>query len=178
MMPIITSIVSTPSQWAATTAQKFFESYKTGVEHNEFRKREFISRYYAPDVVFHNCNATTYHGQDEMYVWMKDLFAPFEKMWHPIQHCMEISNGDGTCLLYMRWERHIWMKGNEDEEPDVKSPMFFEVLVGPAGEGEGQGTLGLQMKEVRLYWDTAPLMKFMGKAAVAFRTQNAAGKDV
>lgn len=50
---------------------------------------------------------------------MRDLFAPFERMYHLFQHCVEISNGDGTFLLTMHWTRQIWMKGSTGPEPDV-----------------------------------------------------------
>ena len=44
-------------------------------------------------------------------------------MAHPFEHCVEISNGDGSSLLTMRWTRQIWMKGNTEPEPNVAVPM-------------------------------------------------------
>jgi hypothetical protein len=105
-----------------------------------------------------------------MWNWMRELFAPFERITHPFEHCVEIANSDGTTLITMRWTRQIWMKGNTGPDADVKVPMAWSAIVGPAEEG--QGTTGLQMKEVWLYWDTGPLMKHMKGDAVAFRTQN------
>jgi hypothetical protein len=55
---------------------------------------------------------------------------------------------------------------------DLNRPMAWSAIIGPAEQGQGTG--GLQMKEVWLYWDTGPLMKFMKGDAVAFRTHNPA----
>jgi hypothetical protein len=175
--PTLTS-TSNASTWPATRAQKFFETYRLAVEAQAFNTPGLGPRYYSPSVIFHNTNGTIYRGAEQMWEWMRELFAPFERMHHPFEHCVEVANGDGTSLLTMRWVRQIWIKGHTGPEPDVSVPMAWSAIVGPAAEGEGQGTGGLQMKEVWLYWDTGPLMKFMKGDAVAFRMQNPADGKV
>lgn len=61
------------------------------------------------------------------------------------------------------------MLGNTSTQPDVSVPMAWNTIIGPA-----EGTGGLNVKEVWLYWDTGPLVKFMKEDVVAFRTHNPA----
>jgi hypothetical protein len=84
----------------------------------------------------------------------------------------------------MRWTRQIWMKGSKSPNSDVSVPMAWSAIIEPAeitkpadersgpSSGLSQGTEGLQMREVWLYWGTGPLMKFMKGDAVAFQLRN------
>jgi hypothetical protein len=87
--------ISTATTWPATPAQKFFETYRLAVEGQDFNTPGLGTLYYSPTVIFHNTNGTIYHGAEQMWTWMRDLFAPFERMHHPFEHCVEIANGDG-----------------------------------------------------------------------------------
>jgi len=173
--PSSKTIITTPGQWPATPQQQFFADYVQAVQRRDLDK---AVEYYSRDVFFENCNGAIYNGRSELREWFAGLFAPFERIEHTFRHCIVVSDYDdkGRTFCHMRFERQLWMKGNKGETPDVRSPMSFNTLIGPAVKGEGATGLELQMDEVWFFWDTGPLMKFMAKAAVAFSQENVTKK--
>ena len=173
-MATLTSIVSHRPDFPETPAQTFFDTYRQAVDDGKFNSHGQCALYYAPDVVFHNSNGSTYHGLEDLWNWLKDLLSPFEKVHHAFHHCVEIANppgrSSGDVMMQMRLQRQIWMKGNVAEKPDVVVPLGWHALVGPIAAHSGQGASGLRMKEVWLFWDTGPLMKHTQNDTVASRT--------
>lgn len=163
-------------QWSTlgpqSPAQVFYKEYVSTMDSGGFNQGSGTC-FYAPSVIYHAPNGTTYHDGDQMWRWMRELFAPFERLNHPIHSVREIAHTDddaGTVTLYARATRRLWMNGNKSDKPDVEVPMFWMCTIGPAETKDGFG--GLQFKEVWLFWDTAVLTPFMPKDAVVFRSHN------
>jgi len=152
-----------------TAAQKFFLHYATAVDSKAFTEGSGL-KYYSKDMVFHNQNNAEYHGADQMWAWMKQIFGQFERLRHDILQMWDIKQDDGTSLVMLRMVRNVWVLGNTGEEPNVSAPTFWVCKIGPADYADAHE--GLQFKEVWLYWDTMLLAPFMGKDAVAFKTKN------
>jgi hypothetical protein len=66
---------------------------------------------------------------------MCELFAPFERMAHHLEHCVEIANSDRTSLLTVRWICQIWIKGNKRAEPDVAVSTMWIAMISPIERG-------------------------------------------
>lgn len=151
-----------------TPVAKFFKAYADAVDKGEYNQG-VGERFYYPTVVYHNQNNVEYQGAIQVWVWMKQLFHQFKKLEHTIHVAREIARSDGTFTLDIRMTRRIWVK-NVDGPPDVSAPVFWTCTIVPAAEG--QGTFGLQMQEVWLFWDTALLKGVAPPDAVVFRQQN------
>lgn len=69
--------------WAAkgpqTPAQRFFADYAAGVDSGSYKHGSRLE-WDSSNLVYHNCNGVVYHGGDQMWAWMKTLFAPFSGM--------------------------------------------------------------------------------------------------
>jgi hypothetical protein len=174
-MSRIVSEIHSQAEWLnsgpRTRAQRFIRDYSMRVDRKDFDTCGGL-RYYSTNVTFHNQNNAEYHGGEQAWTWMKELFAPFEKMRHDVHQLYEIDPGDGSgnVIVEVRVTRNIWMKGNTGEKPDVSVPVHLTWII---GEAETEGACeGLQFKEVWIFWDTALLMPFLEKNAVTFRKKN------
>lgn len=166
----------TASQWSAgptTPAAKLFHAYVENVDTAAYN-RQPQSKFYSNTVTFHNTNGATYNSADEMTAWMRELFAPFEKMNHTYDRLREIDNGDGTYALDIWATRHIWVKAKEreGEGPDVSVPLMYSCVVVPESGFSGTEQERLRIKEVWLYWDTGVLRDLVPADAVVFRRVN------
>ncbi|KAF5985789.1 hypothetical protein FCOIX_1904 [Fusarium coicis] len=121
-------------------------------------------------VIFHNQNNAVYHGRDEMWAWMKELFDVFERIQHDWIHLVEIERDDGTSQIYTQNMRKLWLRRNKELEPTVSIPLTMIAIIGKSGSDEIPE--GLHFKEVWLYWDTALLLPHLPKDAVVFKTTN------
>jgi hypothetical protein len=168
----------TGSQWEttgpSTPTQRFLAQYIATVDSKGYNTGSGL-KFYSKDVTFHNQNNAVYHGGEEMWAWMKKLFAAFERIRHDWVHLVEIERDDGSSQVYCQNVRNLWMLGSEGEEPDVRIPVTMIAIVGRSGsEGTPEG---LCFREVWLYWDTALLSPFLAKDAVVFRRENVLRAD-
>lgn len=176
-MPKLISHI-TGAQWESngpsTPTQRFLQQYVATVDSKGY---DFGSglKFYSEDVTFHNQNNAVYHGGEQMWAWMKKLFAVFERIRHDWVHLVEIERDDGTSQIYAQNLRNLWLLGNEGEKPDVSIPVTMIAIVGKSGDGKTPE--GLHFKEVWLYWDTALLSPFLAKDAVVFKTENVLRAD-
>jgi len=165
----------TGDQWRKgsfeTASQRFFAEYAKTVDNYGFTSGSG-SRFYGKDVVFHNQNNVDYHGSDQMWSWMKQIFGQFEHLRHDIHWAWDIEQTNGESKLIVQMTRNIWIKGSHAKEPEVSAPAMFICTIGPADHPDAFE--GLQFKEVWLYWDTMLLAPHMGKDAVAFSRTNVA----
>lgn len=174
-MPKLLSHISNPDGIkpgeGETPAQNFFLDYGNTVDNYRFTEGSGL-KYYSKDLVFHNQNGAEYHGGDQMWAWMKRLFAEFGRLQHQIHQMWDIEEEGGTHTLSGQVIRNIWMPENHSDKPDVSVPMFWLSKVGPADADYADAFMGLQFKEVWLYWDTMLLAPHLAKDAVAFKTKN------
>jgi hypothetical protein len=119
--------------------------------------------WYAPSAVFYNGDGHTYSGGDEIWNWMRSLFARFSKLRHDYKCTRVLKNMQnaegGPCdLLILEVETSFWLK-EPLTGPAIVIPRLLMFLVGPAEKG--QGTDGLQIWEAKAYWDSATLAREM-----------------
>jgi hypothetical protein len=174
-MPKLLSHISKPEGIkdgeGETPVQNFFLHYGAMVDTYGFMEGSGL-RYYSKEVTFHNQNGAEYHGGEQMWAWMKQLFGQFSKLQHPIHQMWDIEEDDGTHTLLVQMTRRVWIKSNDTDKPDVSAPAFWACKVGPADEDYSDAHIGLQFKEVWIYWDTMLLAPHLHKDAVAFKTKN------
>lgn len=154
-----------------TPAQNFFLGYANAVDNYRYTEGSGL-KYYSKDVVFHNQNGAEYYGGDQMWAWMKRLFGEFGRLQHPILQLWDIEEDDGTHTLFVQMIRNVWMHGNHSDKPDVSAPAFWVCKIGSADADYPDAFMGIQYKEVWIYWDTMLLAPHVGKDAVAFKTKN------
>lgn len=141
-MPQLTSHL-TGAQWTAngptTPAQRFFHQYVSAVDSKDYNTGSGL-KFYSPTVTFHNQNGAVYHGGDEMWAWMKNLFGVFSKIQHDWIHFVEIELDDkGTSQIYLQGMRNLWIVGdNEGGEPSVSIPVTFIAVVGKSDAAGGR----------------------------------------
>jgi hypothetical protein len=176
-MPKLISHI-TGAQWQTdgptTPTQRFLQQYVATVDSKGYNVGSGL-KFYSEDVTFHNQNNAVYHGGEQMWAWMKKLFAVFERIRQDWVHLVEIERDDGTSQIYAQNVRNLWLLENKGEKPDVSIPVTMIAIVGESGSEETPE--GLQFKEVWLYWDTALLLPFLAKDAVVFKTENVLRAD-
>ena len=142
-----------------TPAQAFFEAYAKNVDAGEFFDIP-LTRWYAPKAVYHAQNAVEYHGAEAIGEWMRGpVFGNFERVRHDLGAYWEIIPDQGDSIVFMRATRHVYMKGNKTEQPDVTVPMLWVCTIGAADSDDGYQ--GLQFKDIHLGWDTAKVAALM-----------------
>lgn len=87
---------------------------------------------------------------------MSRLFSPFSKIHHEVVELRVVPGMNGRDVVYAEFLTHFWFRGEEDE---LKVPRFFVFTIGKAEEAAG--TDGLQFEEVRLFWDTGVIGRFV-----------------
>lgn len=163
-------------QWEAgpqTPASRLFRTYVSNVDSAAYQQQA-QDQYYSQAVVFHNCNGSAYYGAGEIRQWLKDIFAPFERVSHTIDSVQEIDRGDGSYQLNIRGWRNLWVAGcdRDGSVPDVAAPLFMTNIICPEPGLQGSREDRLRIREVWLYWDTSPLHKFLDDDAVVFSEYN------
>jgi hypothetical protein len=108
------------------------------------------SVWYSPDAVFHDTTTAVYIGGERIWTWIQGLFSPFSKIHHQGEEFCVITKPDGTFVVYSSFLSHFYFKG--DPVPAI-IPRFFVFTLGASKTEDGCD--GLQIREVRLYWDTA-----------------------
>ncbi|GIZ44721.1 hypothetical protein CKM354_000791200 [Cercospora kikuchii] len=124
-----------------------------------------MTKYYSPKVLFRSETGKLFHGAEEMKTWMKDLFFSFEKIQHVpeyyMQHSYKTAEGQKVTKVHAQFRRLLWLKGNVGDEADVEAPVAWICEIGKADEADGDGYLGLQFKEVSLYWDKTKTVELL-----------------
>lgn len=142
-------------------ALKFLEGYGTKVDTCDLSTTP-PSTFYAPNAVFHDTTNNLYIGAPTIWDWMKGLFAPFSHIHHEGVHFLVVPRHDGASVVYAEFLTRFYFLG--DSEP-VEVPRFFVFVVGKSEGREREGFLGLQIREVRLFWDTGLLEAHLKKSA-------------
>jgi len=170
-MPNLTSLVTGAELIATgprTPAQAFYHQYAFAVTVKNLSDRD-IPQFYADNAVFHNQNGVDYSG-GQIWPWIEQLFAQFEKLSHDLVKVWEIQNDDGRVDLVSHVVRHIWAAGNKGHNPTVSVPLS---MVCKISSNNARGTVdGLQFEEVWLYWDTYKLLPYFPEDSILFSAKN------
>jgi hypothetical protein len=124
-----------------------------------------FEKWFAPSAQHYNGDGVRFFGGAAIWNWMRGLFGQFEKVQHdmkitrilPYVSEMESENGKTGELVLLDCITTFWI-GGDLEGDGIAVPRMLSFLVAEAEE-DGQGTNGLQIVEVKTWWDTAVLGK-------------------
>ena len=136
-------------------ALNFIEKYSTKVDSLDLSSTP-SNAFYAPFAIFHDTKGDVHITGPQIWEWMKRLFSPFSEIKHEVVELRVMPDSEGRDIVYGEFLTHFRLRGEEDE---IVAPRFFVFTVGEA-EG-GAGTDGLQIHEVRLFWDTGIIGRYV-----------------
>ena len=131
---------------------RFLESYFAKVDSLDLLSSP-SSAFYAPSATLHDTKGNIHTSGPRIWECMQRLFTPFDKIEHIPIEIRVIEDESGRDIIYAQFLTHFRLSGDEEE---IVAPRFFVFGVGRAEEGEG-----LQIFEVRAFWDTGILGRFV-----------------
>jgi hypothetical protein len=88
---------------------------------------------------------------------MQRLFSPFDRVYHEMIEARVVPDEGGKAVVYAQFLTHFRLKGDKEE---IVAPRFFVITIGKAA-GIYEGTDGMQIYDVRLFWDTGILGRYV-----------------
>lgn len=153
--------------WTWTTSgppkpleQQFFDAYAEAVNSRTFAQGS-MTRWYSSKTRYRSETGHIFHGAEEMKAWMSELFFSFEKIAHVPEYYLQYELDNGVVKVHAGFRRQLWIKGNNGDKPDTDTPAAWVCEIGPADEADGH--LGLQFKDVSLYWDKSKTVALLKK---------------
>jgi hypothetical protein len=113
------------------------------------------SKFYSPFAKFHDTKGGVHTPGPHIWDCMKRLFTPFDRVRHELVEARVVGE-EGKDIVYAQFLTHFRLRGDEEE---IVAPRFFVFSVGEAEIYDG--TDGLQLYEVRLFWDTGILGRYV-----------------
>jgi hypothetical protein len=142
-------------------ALRFLEHYMTKIESTDY-SGSYLP-YYHPDAIFHDAQGVDYVGGEAIWKQFMRQFSLMSKLTLHGQHIFLVSKPDGTHTIFSEWLTQFWLNGREDP---VKIPRSMVFKIGKAeGEGDVVGFEGLQILDVRLYYDRSLLVSHLKQSA-------------
>jgi len=124
--------------------------------------------HYHPQAVFRDATGIEYKTGPVIWQWIHGLFAPFSKIEMETTNSLVISRPDGTHTIYGEWRAHFWLKESGQEIVIPRSMVFTlgkAEGTGAVGVDEEVGFEGLQILDVRLYYDRTLLTPYIKRSA-------------
>lgn len=88
---------------------------------------------------------------------MQRLFSPFDRVQHEMVEARVVPDESGKAVVYAQLSTHFRLRGDDEE---IVAPRFFVITIGNAA-GMYEGTDGMQIYDVRLFWDTGILGRYV-----------------
>jgi len=145
------------SQSRQSPALNFIEKYIAKVDSRDLARTP-SSAFYSPVAIFRDTKGDVHIGGEQIWDWLTRLFSPFEKIHHDVVDIRIVPGVEGRDMVYAEFLTHFWLRGEADE---MLVPRFFVYTIGKAEPGTG--TDGLQFEEVRLFWDTGIIGRFVSE---------------
>lgn len=114
------------------------------------------SAFFAPFAAYHDTKGDVHITASHIWQWLARSFAPFAQIRHDVVEVRVVSEDDGRDVVYCECLTHFRLHGDEHE---IVVPRFFIWTVGDAVPGEG--TDGKQIQDVRLFWDTGVIGRYI-----------------
>ncbi|KAL6901049.1 hypothetical protein GGI43DRAFT_383394 [Trichoderma evansii] len=151
--------------WDHSTRQvpvlSFIEKYCNKVDSLEITGP--FHHWYAQSCNFYNTNGIVYHGGDNTWNWMKDLFGQVIALHHEVTSvrlfdATEMDLGAERAAQWVILEAHtaFTTKGQLSSYGPIVVPRSLMFLIGKS-EVEGQGTDGWQILQAKVWWDSGEL---------------------
>jgi hypothetical protein len=115
------------------------------------------SQFYAQDAIFREAKGVISSSGPIIWDSMQKNLSSFERIQHEVVECKvveEVERGETIDVVYAEFLTHFQLRGDEEE---VVVPRFFVFKIKVADEGKE----GLRIFEVRLFWDTGVLARFV-----------------
>jgi hypothetical protein len=136
---------------------RFIEKYINRIDSLDLSSTP-SSAFYSPFAELHDTNGDVYTSGPHIWGCLKRLFTPFDRINHDVIEIRVVPDGSGKDVVYAQFLTRFRLRGDEEE---VVAPRFFVFSVGEA-EAEGLGgTDGLQIFELRVFWDTGILGRYV-----------------
>jgi hypothetical protein len=135
---------------------KFIEKYFSKVDSLDLLSSP-SSTFYAPSAVLHDTKGNPHFSGPRIWECMQRLFSPFDMIHHEMVEARVIPDESGTTVVYAQLLTRFRLRGDEEE---IVAPRFFVITVGKAA-GMYEGTDGMQIYDVRLFWDTGILGRYV-----------------
>jgi hypothetical protein len=135
---------------------KFIEEYFNQVDALDFLSVP-SSTFYHPAAILHDTKGNPQSSGPRIWQCMQRLFCPFDMIHHDLVEARVVPDESGKSVVYAHLSTHFRLRGDTEE---VVAPRFFVITVGEAA-GIYEGTDGLQISDVRLFWDTGILARFV-----------------
>jgi hypothetical protein len=113
------------------------------------------SKFYAQDAIFRGAKGDLSISGPNIWGCMQRNLSTFEKIRHEVVECRVVEEEQEkgrSCVVYAEFLTHFRLNGDEEE---VVAPRFFVFRI------RDEGKEGLRIGEVRLFWDTGVLARFV-----------------
>lgn len=131
---------------------KFIEKYFSKVDSLDLISSP-SSDFYAPSAVHHDTKGNIHVSGPRIWQCMQRLLSPFDGVHHEMIEARVVPDENGQAVVYAQFLTRFRLKGDQEE---IVAPRFFVLTVGKAA-GMYEGTDGMQIYDVRLFWDTGIL---------------------
>jgi hypothetical protein len=155
-MASLTHMGSWDSLSRQSLALNFVEKYEAKVASLDLTLTP-SSAFYAPLAIFRNTGGDVRIGGPSIWEWLSRLMSPFERVHNDVVEARVFPGTEKRELVvHAEFLTHFLLRGDEQE---LVAPRFFIFTLGAAGAGEG--TDGMQIQEVRLFWDTGIIGRYV-----------------
>jgi len=112
--------------------------------------------FYAADCIMYAVDGSTLSGGQTMWDFFGTLYQPFAKVTRDMLSLIVVSDDEaGTHAIHIELVTTLWLDEMGERKVDV--PQAFKYVLGRADEGKG--TVGLQFRVLRCYYDMGLMEK-------------------
>jgi hypothetical protein len=137
-------------------ALRFLEKYTKKVDGGDLSTASHD--WYAPSNRFYDADGTTYEGGDAVWSFMGRLFGIADAIRHDVLEARVISEDSGY-VVTLETNTNFTLKNVAD--PHLAVPRLLEFWI-KRSEVTGQGTDGLQIFRLKVWWDKSSLFQKLG----------------
>jgi hypothetical protein len=138
-------------------ALRFYGTYVKAWADMATLRQTSPSRFYSDDHVAIMPDSTIISGNADLWSFMMSQYGQFFKTERECESLILLSDSDKqTHEIHVRFQMKIYVKAG-DENPAAVVPQYFVYTLGKADEGAG--TLGLQFRELKNYYDKSVIQR-------------------
>jgi len=115
------------------------------------------SAFYASSALLHDTKGQVLVSGPRIWQCIQRLYSPFDRVHHEMVEVRVLPDEEGKVVVYAQFLTYFRLRGDEEE---IVAPRFFVITVG-GSDGIYEGTDGLQIYDVRLFWDTGILGRYV-----------------
>jgi hypothetical protein len=136
-------------------ALKFLEKYIEKIDTCDLFGTS-STEFYSSIALFRDTNGQVHVGGDQIWNCLTRFSTAFTKSAHHVVQLTILPEADGKQVVHAEFLTDFWLRGEDDE---LHAPRFFVFVIGKSEVGTG--TDGLQFEEVKLFWDTGIVGRFV-----------------